>query len=72
VPGTAYSAAESFTTNGQCDRVARADRSSEALVSCARANGIKVNVGEIAVDAGLNRKPTYQSTLPIAQAQWAI
>ena len=41
-----------------------------ALVSWARTYDIKVNVGEIAIDAGANGRPTYCSTFAIGQAQW--
>jgi endoglucanase len=96
VPGMAYTAAESFTTNGSSTAwLALNDPLNNlavtvhcysglgsasstvlsdaciALVAWARANGIKVNVGEIALDAGPNGRPTHRSTLPIAQAQWA-
>lgn len=40
------------------------------LVSWARANGVKVQVGEIAIDAGPNGRPSFGSTFAIAQAQW--
>lgn len=49
-----------------------------ALVSWARTHGIKVNIGEIALDAGANGRPSltngtpaFCSTFPTAQAQWA-
>ena len=48
------------------------------LVSWARTHGIKVNIGEIALDAGdngrpspINGTPAFCSTFPTAQAQWA-
>jgi endoglucanase len=42
-----------------------------ALADWARNNSIKVNVGEIALDAGSNGRPTFCSTFEIAAAQWA-
>jgi hypothetical protein len=42
-----------------------------ALVTWARANGIKVGTGEIAIDAGNNGRPVYCSTFATAQTQWA-
>ena len=96
VPGMAYSAAGSFTSNGSSTawlalndpqhnlavtvhcyaglgsasptvlRDACAD-----LVTWARPNGIKVNIGEIAIDAGDNGRQTFCSTFAAAQAQWA-
>src|SRR5262249_52458088 len=42
-----------------------------ALVTWARANGVKVNIGEIAIDAGPNGRPQYCSTFAVASAQWA-
>lgn len=42
-----------------------------ALVSWARGAGVKVNVGEIAIDAGPNGLPTFASTFEIATTQWA-
>ncbi len=41
------------------------------LVSWARGNGVKVQVGEIAIDAGPNGRPAFGSTLAAAQAQWS-
>ena len=48
-----------------------------ALISWARTHGIKVNIGEIALDAGdngrpspINGTPAFCSTFPTAQAQW--
>ncbi len=41
------------------------------VVSWARANGVKVQVGEIALDAGPNGRPNFGSTLAVAQAQWS-
>ena len=40
------------------------------VVNWARANGVKVQVGEVAIDAGPNGRLTFGSTFPIAQAQW--
>jgi endoglucanase len=40
------------------------------VVTWARGNGVKVQIGEIAIDAGPNGRPTFGSMLPIAQAQW--
>jgi hypothetical protein len=40
------------------------------VVSWARTNGVKVQVGEIAIDAGPNGRPTFGSTFATAQAQW--
>jgi endoglucanase len=42
-----------------------------ALVAWARTNGIKVNIGEIAIDAGNNGRAIYCSTFATAQAQWS-
>jgi hypothetical protein len=42
-----------------------------ALVTWARPKGIKVNIGEIAINAGPNSRPAYCSTFAVAQAQWA-
>lgn len=41
-----------------------------AVVNWGRANGVKVQVGEIAIDAGPNGRPSFGSTLAIAKAQW--
>lgn len=41
-----------------------------ALIIWARTNGVKVHIGEIAIDAGSNGRPTYCSTFATAQAQW--
>jgi hypothetical protein len=96
VPGMAYTAADSFTTNGSSiawlslldpqNNIAVTVHcyaglgsasptvlrdACAALVRWARSNAIKVNVGEIAIDAGPNGRPVYHSTSPIAQAQWA-
>ena len=96
VPGMAYTAASSFTTNGSSSQwlmLTDAQKnlavdvhlysglgsasptvlrdSCSALATWARTNGIKVSIGEIAIDAGSNGRPTYCSTFPIAQAQWA-
>ncbi len=96
VPGMAYTAASSFTTNGSATAwlnltdplkniavtvhcytglgsasptVLRAACS--ALVVWARTNGIKVHIGEIALNAGANGRPAFCSTYTTAQAQWA-
>jgi hypothetical protein len=102
VPGMAYTAASSFTTNGSsaawlkhpvtnlplkdsqkniavtvhcytglgsASPTVLRDACS-ALVTWARTNGIKVNIGEIAIDAGPNGRPNFCSTLTIAQEQW--
>jgi hypothetical protein len=42
-----------------------------ALVTWARNNGLKANIGEIAIDAGDNGRPIHCSDLVTAQAQWA-
>lgn len=42
-----------------------------ALVSWARTNGFKVNIGEVALNAGNNGRATFCSTFLTAQAQWA-
>lgn len=42
-----------------------------ALVAWARQAGVKVNVGEIAIDAGDNGFPPFGSSLVLAQQQWA-
>ena len=41
------------------------------LVSWARTNKVKVNIGEIALNAGNNGRSTFCGTLATAQAQWA-
>jgi hypothetical protein len=41
-----------------------------ALVTWARTNGVKVNIGEIAIDAGTNGRPAFCSTFATAQGQW--
>jgi len=41
-----------------------------AIVEWARASGINVNIGEIAIDAGDNGRPAFCSTFDTAQAQW--
>lgn len=41
-----------------------------AIVGWARANGINVNIGEVAIDAGDNGRPEFCSTFATAQAQW--
>lgn len=96
VPGMAYTAASSFTTNGSSTAwLSLADPQNNiavsvhcytglgsagptvlrdacsALVAWARTNGIKVNIGEIAINAGSNGRPDFCSTFAIAQAQWA-
>jgi hypothetical protein len=86
VPGMAYTAASSFTANGGStewlkltdpQKTVLRDACS-ALVTWARTNGIKVNVGEIAINAGNNGRglkadgtPKYCSDFATAQAQWA-
>ena len=42
-----------------------------AVVTWARTHSIKVNVGEIAINAGDNGLPDFCSTFATAQAQWA-
>ena len=96
VPGMAYTAASSFTTNGSATEWLKlADPQNNiavtvhcysglgsasptvlrdacsALVTWARTNGIKAHIGEIALDAGSNGRPTYCSTFATAHAQWA-
>ena len=97
VPGMAYTAASSFTSNGSSTAwLALSDPQNNiavtvhcysglgsastsvlrdacsALVTWARTNhGIKINIGEIAIDAGDNGRPTFCSTFATAQAQWA-
>ncbi|HEV7800409.1 MAG TPA: cellulase family glycosylhydrolase [Burkholderiales bacterium] len=96
VPGMAYTAASSFTTNGSAAQwLALTDpqnniavtvhcysglgsvsstvlrNACSALVTWARTNGVKVHIGEIAIDAGPNGRPTHCSTFAMAQAQWA-
>lgn len=96
VPGMAYTAASSFTTNGSAaawlnltdpqkniavtvhcytglgssSPTVLRDACSE-LVTWARTNGIKVHIGEIAINAGDNGRPSHCSTFATAQAQWA-
>lgn len=102
VPGMAYTAANSFTTNGSSTewlklmdpqkniavtvhcydgitnldgvkstkpRTVLRDKCS-ALVNWARTNGVKVNIGEIALDAGSNDRASFCSDSATAQAQW--
>jgi endoglucanase len=45
--------------------------SCSTLVTWARANGITVNIGEIALDAGSNGRPSFCSDFATAQAQWS-
>jgi endoglucanase len=45
--------------------------SCSAIVTWARAYGIQVNIGEVALDAGSNGRPWFCSTFAIAQAQWS-
>ncbi len=96
VPGMAYTAASSFTTNGSSTAwLNLADPQNNiavsvhcytglgsasptvlrdacsALVDWARTNGVKVNIGEIAIDAGDNSKAPFCSTFAIATVQWA-
>ncbi len=40
------------------------------LVAWARLKGVKVHIGEIAIDAGPNLRGTYCSTFATATAQW--
>lgn len=95
VPGMAYTAASSFTTNGSATEWLKLTDPQKniaitvhcytglgsaspivlrgacsALVTWARTNGIKVHVGEIAIDAGSNGRSVHCSTFPTAQAQW--
>ena len=44
--------------------------SCSALISWARSNGVMVNIGEIALNAGNNGRTTFCSTFATAQAQW--
>jgi hypothetical protein len=98
VPGMAYTAASTFTTNGSSAAwLTLTDAAKNiavtvhcytglgsanptvlsgdcaALVTWARTNGIKVNIGEIAIDAGNNGTQTFcsTSTFATAAAQWA-
>jgi hypothetical protein len=96
VPGMAYAAASSFTTNGSSTEWLNLtdpqkniavtvhcytglgsasptvlSNACSALVTWARTNDIKVNIGEIAIDAGDNGRPNFCSTFGMAQAQWA-
>lgn len=96
VPGMAYTAASSFTTNGSAvEWLALSDPlhntavtvhcytglgsanptvlrdACSAMVTWARSHGKKVHVGEIAIDAGSNGRPSYCGTLPLARTQWA-
>ena len=41
------------------------------LVIWARSNGIKVNIGEIAINAGANGRSSFCSTFSKATVQWA-
>lgn len=96
VPGMAYTAASSFTTNGSSTEWLKLtddpqnniavsvhcytglgsespmvlSEACSALVTWARDNSLKVHIGEIALDAGSNGRPTFCSTFAIAQAQW--
>jgi endoglucanase len=96
VPGMAYSAASSFTTNGSAAgwlalvdplaniavsvhcysglrslRRASLRRACSAVVSWAGAAGVKVHIGEIAIDAGGNGRPSFCSSFARAARQWA-
>jgi hypothetical protein len=103
IPGLAYTAASSFTTNGSSTAWLNLTDpqkniavtvhcytglgsasptvlrdSCSALVTWARTNSIKVNIGEIAIDAGANGRPPkadgtpgFCSTFPKATEQWA-
>jgi hypothetical protein len=42
-----------------------------AVVGWARNNGLKVNIAEIAIDAGENGRPAFCSDFSTAEAQWA-
>lgn len=44
--------------------------SCSTLVVWARTNGINVGIGEIAIDAGNNGRPTYCGSFATAQTQW--
>jgi hypothetical protein len=95
VPGMAYTAASSFTTNGSSTRWQKLKdpghnlavdvhcytglgsksstvlrKSCAAIVKWARTHGVRVNIGEIAIDAGDNGRPDFGSTFTIAKAQW--
>lgn len=96
VPGMAYAAASSFTTNGSAapwlalndplkniavtahcytglgsSGVTVLRDACATLVAWARTNGVKVNIGEIAINAGANGRTTFCGTFAIATAQWA-
>jgi len=96
VPGMAYAAASTFTTNGSSTEWLKLTDPQKnmavtahcytglgsatptvlrdacsALVTWARTNGIKIHIGEIAIDAGSNGRPNHCSTFASAQAQWA-
>jgi endoglucanase len=96
VPGMAYTAASSFTTNGSSTEWLKLTDPQKnialtvhcyeglgsasptvlrdacsALVTWARKKHIMVDIGEIAIDAGDNGRPTYCSTFATAQTQWA-
>jgi hypothetical protein len=104
VPGIAFTAARTFTTNGSStewlkltdpqkniavtvhcyDGITNLNgvkstkpttvlrEACSALVTWARTNDIKVNIGEIALDAGANGRPGFCSisSLSTAKAQW--
>lgn len=95
VPGMAYAAASSFTTNGSSTEwlnnlvdqniavtvhcysglgsasVTVLRDACSAVVDWARLHDLKVNIGEIAINAGSNGRPQFCSTFAIATAQWA-
>lgn len=95
VPGMAYTAASTFTSNGSAAEwlaltpqqnlavtvhcytglgssdPAALSQACTSLVGWARTNGVKVQVGEIAIDAGDNKTPPFAGTLATARAQWA-
>lgn len=96
VPGMAYTAASTFTTNGSAGAwLGLADPlnniavsvhcytglgstnptvlpdACSALVAWARTQAVKVNIGEIAINAGPNGRPAFCGTFANAQTQWA-
>ena len=53
------------------DRTTALRAAFSSVINWARTNSVKVNVGEIAIDAGNNGRSAWCSTFDTAQAQWA-
>jgi endoglucanase len=59
-----------YLESGNLSPTALSDACS-ALIDWARSNEVKVNIGEIAIDAGSNGREDFCSSFEIAQAQWS-